>query len=84
MSISKDELNRLRDLILAELGKVDIVPDENSPAFIWGTEGEHPITRVSYAGAIIISMDEKLTQDFYQNFRAWLLSKGLPPPHDLI
>jgi hypothetical protein len=44
LKLTRDELNRLRDLILKELGKVNVEPSKEFPVAFWATWGEHPAT----------------------------------------
>ena len=78
MKLTRDELNRLRDLILMELGKVNVTPSKEFPVAFWATWGEHPATGAHYSGTVLISDDEGFSKDFYEEYRAWLQSKGFP------
>ena len=78
MKLTRDELNRLRDLVLMELGKVNLEPSRDNPVALWATWGDDPLTGAYYAGTVLISDDEGFAKDFYKEYRAWLKSKGIP------
>lgn len=78
MKLTKDELNRLRDLILRELSKVNLVPNRDLPVKVCATWGDHPATGAYYAGTVMISDNEDFAKDFFEEYRVWLQSKGIP------
>ncbi len=78
MKLTRDELNRLRDKVLMELGKINLEPSRETPVAVWVTWGDDTTTGAYYAGSVMISDDEGYAKDFYKDYRAWLQSKGIP------
>jgi len=77
MKLSREDLNRLRVLILEDLGRAPIAYSEEEPVAVCTTWGDHPATGVYYAGTVMISDDEDFSKDFFEEFRVWLQIKGI-------
>jgi hypothetical protein len=80
MSLSANQINEAIDIALDQLKFYKLKSNvRKNEIAIWthGELGKYGGQSAKYAVAVIISAERNLTDDFHENFNAWLNSKGI-------